>query len=319
MIKYFSTLFFICSFLSIDGQKNVYLNIQPVFNTLPLQMGTTLTHGSGESYALDHFDYYLSDVKITYDGGQVMNAVEDVYLVEPNNHALYLGLLSLENIEQVEFIIGVPNRLNTQEGSEAVDISIYKDTHPLSYQIPSMYWGWQFGYMPMIIGGGEGSAYFEIHSVGPDLQRQVSLAVIQTDVTEEQINVELQCHVDRWVNGIELGASGVLHGASPDNVLIMDNVLTENVFTISPSASLMNIQPEYSTIYINDGTLYFSQISSETSMIVVYDQLGREILNSNVISANGMIEIGSNHSGLAFVFCKDTFGSVLEKQTIFIP
>ena len=54
-------------------------------------------------------------------------------------------------------------------------------------------------------------------------------------------------------------------------------------------------------------------------MIVVYDQLGREILNSNVISANGMIEIGSNHSGLAFVFCKDTFGSVLEKQTIFIP
>lgn len=319
MIKYFSTLFFICSFLSIDGQKNVYLNIQPVFNTLPLQMGTTLTHGSGESYALDHFDYYLSDVKLTYDGGQVMNAVEDVYLVEPNNHALYLGLLSLENIEQVEFIIGVPNRLNTQEGSEAVDISIYKDTHPLSYQSPSMYWGWQFGYMPMIIGGGEGSAYFEIHSVGPDLQRQVSLAVIQTDVTEEQINVELQCHVDRWVNGIELGASGVLHGASPDNVLIMDNVLTENVFTISPSASLMNIQPIYSTIYINDGTLYFSQISSETSMIVVYDQLGREILNSNVISANGMIEIGLNHSGLAFVFCKDTFGSVLEKQTIFIP
>lgn len=319
MIKYFSTLFFICSFLSIDGQKNVYLNIQPVFNTLPLQMGTTLTHGSGESYALDHFDYYLSDVKITYDGGQVMNAVEDVYLVEPNNHALYLGLLSLENIEQVEFIIGVPNRLNTQEGSEAVDISIYKDTHPLSYQIPSMYWGWQFGYMPMIIGGGEGSAYFEIHPVGQDLQRQESLSVIQTDVTEEQINVELQCHVDRWVNGIELGASGVLHGASPDNVLIMDNVLTENVFTISPSASLMNIQPEYSTIYINDGTLYFSQISSETSMIVVYDQLGREILNSNVISANGMIEIGSNHSGLAFVFCKDTFGSVLEKQTIFIP
>ena len=54
--------------------------------------------------------------------------------------------------------------------------------------------------------------------------------------------MELECHVDRWVNGLELGSSGVLHGASAMNELIMDNVLTEDVFTISQSASITAIQ-----------------------------------------------------------------------------
>ena len=59
-----------------------------------------------------------------------------------------------------EFTVGVPARFNTQQGTEAMDISLYPETHPLSYQSPSMYWGWSFGYMYMIIGGGEGSNYF---------------------------------------------------------------------------------------------------------------------------------------------------------------
>ena len=157
MIKFIFTLSILGSLFNSWAQKNVFLNINPLFNSSTLQMGTILTHSSGESYTLDHFDYYVSDVIITHDGGQVSIALDDVYLVEPDNHTLYLGSLSLENIEQVEFTIGVPDRLNTQQGSESADISTYPETHPLSFQLPSMYWGWQFGYMPMIIGGGEGS------------------------------------------------------------------------------------------------------------------------------------------------------------------
>ena len=319
MTKFIFTLSILGSLFNSWAQKNVFLNINPLFNSSTLQMGTILTHSSGESYTLDHFDYYVSDVIITHDGGQVSIALDDVYLVEPDNHTLYLGSLSLENIEQVEFTIGVPDRLNTQQGSESADISTYPETHPLSFQLPSMYWGWQFGYMPMIIGGGEGTSYFEVHSVGAHMQRQVNLSVIQTDVTETQINMELECHVDRWVNGLELVSSGVLHGAAPLNVLIMDNVLTEDVFTISQSASILSNHVDQPNIYINNHQLYYSELPATSSKILILDQLGRQILHCNISPSNGMVKVNSNHSGPAFVLCKDELGFVLEKRTIFIP
>ena len=319
MIKHFSFFFFLLIGITLSAQKNIFLKVSPIFNGESLQMGTTLTHGSGESYALDHFDYYISDVLITHDGGVVSTAMETVYLVEPGNHTLYIGALDVTMIEQVEFTVGVPDRLNTQQGIEAADISTYPETHPLSFQIPSMYWGWSFGYMPMIIGGGEGGSYFEVHSVGPNLQRQVNLPVIQTEVSATQINLELQCHVDRWVNGLELSTAGILHGATTFNELIMDNVNTENVFTLSPSASLLTIGQIQPNVYANEDHIYYSGLPVETANLELYDQLGRKIFNTIISSSTGVISINSNHSGPVFVFFKDTFGSVVEKQTIYIP
>ena len=180
MIKYFTALVLSFSIVAFNAQKSVFLNISPVFNSNPLQMGVEVQHNSGEVYALDHFDYYVSDITLTHDGGQLTTVEQAVFIVEPDNHVLNLGNLALENIEALEFTVGVPARFNTQQGTEAMDISLYPETHPLSYQSPSMYWGWSFGYMHMIIGGGEGSNYFELHSVGPTLQRQVNLSVVQT-------------------------------------------------------------------------------------------------------------------------------------------
>lgn len=319
MNKYFATLVLSFSIVALNAQKSVFLNISPVFNTNPLQMGVEVQHNSGEAYALDHFDYYVSDIILTHDGGQLTTVEQAVFLVEPNNHVLNLGYLPLEIIEAIEFTVGVPARFNTQQGTEAMDISLYPETHPLSYQSPSMYWGWSFGYMHMIIGGGEGSNYFELHSVGPTLQRQVNLSVVQTDVSELQIDVYIQCNVDEWVNGLELSTTGVIHGSTVLNELIMDNVITQDVFTLSPSATSMTIDHSVPNIYTWENQIIYSDLTTETSTITLFDQMGRQILHADISSSNGSIQLAENHSGLLFVFCKDALGSVLEKQTIFIP
>ena len=319
MIKYFTTLVLSFSVLVLYAQKSVFLNISPVFNSNPLQMGVEVQHNSGEVYALDHFDYYVSDITLTHDGGQLTTVEQAVYIVEPDNHVLNLGNLALENIEDIEFTVGVPARFNTQQGTEAMDISLYPETHPLSYQSPSMYWGWSFGYMHMIIGGGEGSNYFELHSVGPTLQRQVNLSVVQTNVSESQIDLYIHCNVDEWMNGLELSTTGVIHGATVLNELIMDNVLTEDVFTLSPSATSMLLNHSAPNIYTWEDQIIYSNLTAETSKITLFDQMGRQILNADISSSNGSIQLAENHSGLLFVFCKDALGSVLEKQTIFIP
>ena len=62
MIKYFSALVLSFSVLVLYAQKSVFLNISPVFNSNPLQMGVEVQHNNGEAYALDHFDYYVSDI-----------------------------------------------------------------------------------------------------------------------------------------------------------------------------------------------------------------------------------------------------------------
>jgi hypothetical protein len=302
---------------SLLAQKSVFVNINPVFNEDPLQMGVELQHNNGEIYALDHFDYYVSDVLLTHDGGQLTTVQQAVYLVEPDNHVLYLGLVNVENIEEIEFTVGVPNRFNTQQGIEAADISTYPESHPLSFQLPSMYWGWSFGYMPMIIGGSEGASYFELHSVGPTLQRQVVLSVIQTNVSASQINLELQCHVDRWVNGIELLTIGAAHGALPSNITAVDNVLTESVFTVSPMAGLIEFSST-STIFFSEGQLNYINIPARVKEICVYDQLGR-ILLSEAVDNQDSFAFDFNDKGLVFVLCRDAFGSILEKKTIFIP
>ena len=319
MIKYFTALVLSFSIVALNAQKSVFLNISPVFNSNPLQMGVEVQHNSGEVYALDHFDYYVSDITLTHDGGQITTVEQDVFIVEPDNHVLNLGNLALENIEALEFTVGVPARFNTQQGTEAMDISLYPETHPLSYQSPSMYWGWSFGYMHMIIGGGEGSNYFELHSVGPTLQRQVNLSVIQTDVSSSQIDLYIQCNVDEWVNGLELSTTGVIHGATVLNELIMDNVITQDVFTLSPSATSMTIDYSVPNIYTWEDHIIYSNLTNETTTITLFDQMGRQILNTDISSSNGSIQLIKNHSGLFFVFCKDALGSVLEKQTIFIP
>ena len=319
MTKYFLTIILNLLFFAAFTQKSVFLNISPVFNSIPIQMGVEVQHNSGEVYALDHFDYYVSDIILTHDGGQLTTVEQEVFIVEPDNYVLNLGNLALENIESIEFTVGVPARFNTQQGTEAQDISLYPETHPLSYQSPTMYWGWSFGYMHMIIGGGEGSNYFELHSVGPTLQRQVNLSVVQTDVSESQIDLFILCNVDQWVNGLELSTTGVIHGATVLNELIMDNVITEDVFTLSPSATSMTIDHSVPNIYTLENQIIYSNLTTETSTITLFDQMGRQILNTDISSSNGSIQLAENHSGLLFVFCKDAIGGVLEKQTIFIP
>ena len=318
MTKLSSFLFLLILGPSLLAHKNVFVNINPVFNDAPLQMGVEVQHNNGEAYALDHFDYYVSDVILTHDGGQLTTVQQAVYLVEPENHVLYLGLVNVENIEQIEFTVGVPNRFNTQQGIEAADISTYPETHPLSFQSPSMYWGWSFGYMPMILGGSEGASYFELHSVGPTLQRQVLLPVIQTDVSASQINLELQCHVDRWVNGIEVLTAGAAHCAFPSNITAMHNILTESVFTVSPMAGLIEFSST-STIFFSDGQLNYINIPATAKHICVYDQLGRRLISESVYPNEDSFAFDFSDKGLVFVLCRDAFGSILEKKTIFIP
>ena len=297
------------------SQKSIFLNLNPVFLGVPLELGTTYTHPSDQSFSIDYFNYYVSDVIITHDGGQEFTAMPSVHLATMEDYTLFLGNYDIQNVEHIEFTLGVPERFNTQDGAEAIDISSYPENHPLSFQDPGMYWGWAYGYMHVVTAG---MPFFELHNVGPQLARQVSLDVIPTETSSTQIDIELFCNVDRWFNSIEFSTMLLSHGAGPENVQMMSNLLTDEVFSVSAQA----IIPEYintqAFAYHNAQGLNVANIPSQAKFLKVSDQLGR-LIQSQTISGTSVISLDLEQKGVVFVSLFNQEGSELETIKYILP
>jgi hypothetical protein len=218
-------------------------------------------------------------------------------------------------------MVGVPSRLNTQSGAEAVDISSYPDTHPLSFQNPTMYWGWQFGYMHMIVGGEADSnndqlpdAYFEMHNLGDHNQRTIQMPVIETNTTAGQMDIYLACQVDQWLRDMPLSSVGVLHDQTGLNDSIMSNVLTYPVFTQPLTASInTNATPEF---WVDGSTIHWKEL--EHACFKVFDLSGRLVSSGVMNAVSGKHSLDLN-SGNYFVTVFDsTHRSIFSKQCIIL-
>jgi hypothetical protein len=76
-----------------------------------------------------------------------------------------------------------------------------------------------------------------LHNLGNNNQQSVTLPTIQTN-TGNQIDLHYNCHIDRWLNQMPLSSVGVLHGATGLNLSILQNVNTQDVFTLDAAAKL---------------------------------------------------------------------------------
>jgi hypothetical protein len=303
------------------AQKHTFLNIAPKFFNQDFQLNTNYVGLDGVTVTFDHFMYYISDVKIIHDGGQIHNVIPSVFIAKPDTFSFYLGELSLTTIEQIQFMVGVPQRLNIQSGAEAQDISVYPASHPLSFQSPSMYWGWQAGYMHMIIGGfadnnGDGTleSYFELHNLGNNNQQLVEiLNVVQTNSASDQIDVYLNCNVDRWINNIPLSTVGILHDQVGINATILDNIVTESVFTQLSSAQLFSGITQRKAYFVNhaDEIEFIWHSISNLEKILVIDLNGKIVSSINTQESSGSFMTNSIPSAVYTVCMLDKQENVI--------
>jgi hypothetical protein len=290
------------------SQKNIFLNIEPVFGNQAFALNQNFIGNDGVAVAIEHFNYYLSDVKLFHDNGQQTNLPTDIWLLTPGQHSLYLGNLNINQIDSINFTVGVPKRYNTQAGALAQDISTYPETHALSFQSPSMYWGWSFGYMHMIVGGkadsnndGVPNSYFEMHNLGNNNQQSVTLPTIQTN-TGNQIDLNYTCHLDRWLNQMPLSTVGILHDQTGLNQSIMQNVNTQDVFTLAAAAELQ----EAATMLVT-----WKQSASEITIQGIQNQLianykvfsntGQKVIDMQVNALSSSLLLDQLHSGMYLI------------------
>jgi hypothetical protein len=294
--------------LSSWAQKNIFLNLTPLFGNQPFALNQTFIGNDGIAVEIQDFNYYLSDVKIFHDNGQQTNLPTSIWLVTPTQHSLYLGYLAVEQIDSINFTIGVPKRYNTQSGALAQDISTYPETHPLSFQSPSMYWGWSFGYMHMITGGkadsnndGVPNAYFELHNLGNNNQQSVTLATIQT-TTGSQTDLFYNCHIDRWLNQMPLSSVGVLHGETGLNQSVMQNVNTQDVFTLNPTATIQENDNLFVSWKQNATEISIQGLQNQSiKNYQVFSNTGQKVLDHQVNTPSASVPLEQLQSGLYLI------------------
>lgn len=303
------------------GQKNVFLTINPKVNGADLQLLTNFTNLNGTAFKLDHFDYYLSGIHVIHDGGQDLDLSNLIFLVEPDNYVLYLGFLNVSQIEAINFSIGVPPNLNTNSGADAIDISTYPSNHPLSFQEPSMYWGWTAGYMHMIIGGladqnfdGNPDNLFELHNLGDANYRSVQLNVNPTVSATDQLDIYLNCNVENWIKDIAIESAGIVHGSSGLNMEIMKNIETEPVFTQSAMAGVSEAMSEIGVLsHFRDQD--FSKViwkeMVDADQFKLVNSEGRLMEQGNIDGANGEINFNEIPQGLYYFTVYDSNHNLL--------
>lgn len=307
----------------LKAQKNVYITINPRIGNEQLQLDHNYTSLNGDLFKLAHFNYYFSNLHLIHDGGQDLNLSDTVFIIKHNQFVLNLGVLNVQNIEALQFGVGVPSNFNTQAGANAMDISIYPSNHPLSFQDPSMFWGWSAGYMHMIIGGRvdanndqDPEKVFELHNLGDANYHSQNINIIQTNTTPEMIDIYMDCHVDRWMKNIPIQSVGVQHTAINYNASIMLNALHENVFDQPATALVNNLEYTKGSLYfqLEDKRVIWKNVKNAAHLLLV--DLSGKIIQKTMVKEAGFADFNDVDNGMYVVSVVSSDGTLLNSLKI---
>lgn len=289
----------LCSLLSlcftgVYSQKHVYVHFVPKVAGNTLVLSSVVQDLQGVEMTIEYFNYYLSNLHIIHDGSQDLDLSDTVFLIQAADYTLDLGMQNITSISQVDFGVGVPSDLNH------LDIATYPAHHPLSFQTPSMHWGWTAGYSFMIVGGqgdtdndGTPEAPFQLHNLGDASYKNVSIETIATE-SDSQLDVYIYCNLDEWIYGSNPGSVGIVHGSTATNIAIMNNVDNRNVFEASPTAGIETVETEKG---------FIKSINSGSSVMISWTEINNAA-NYSMIDANGKTvetgKINNNQGDLAF-------------------
>lgn len=287
------------------SQTNFTLHLNPKVEASDFALNQTVTDKNGVKFSVQYFDYYLSHLHIIHDGGQDLDLGDTIFIVKYEDHVLNLGSLNVTNVETVKFGVGVPIELSH------TDISLYPENHPLTFQEPSMQWGWSSGYIHMIVGGlADGDqndipeAYFEIHSLGDGNYHEIEVPVNAITESDNSKSINLDCNLDTWLGITDLATIGVQHGENGVNFNVMKNVTLRPVFTADLTASLNENESKEGEVifYQNENGNYLKwEKVLALNLIQVIDINGKIISEKTLSNPSFEWNIGNLKNGTYFV------------------
>ncbi len=223
MKKVLLLLVFFGLFASTNAQNEVVLHLAPRLGSAVFSLDQVFMHPGG-TYQMKYtrFEYYVSEIKITHDGGQITPITDLTLLVRPALDSLYsLGQMpGVQNIEAITFSVGVPQALNH------LDPASYPASHPLAPKNPEMHWGWTAGYRFAAIEGYAGtnlSQNFQVHALGDANYKTQTIPTNSEQVNAEMKMIHIIADYGQTMTNINISGGLVVHGTTGAAVTMLNN------------------------------------------------------------------------------------------------
>jgi hypothetical protein len=232
MKQLFLSVFVFLCFFSVSAQDHVILHLAPRLGAAPFHYNQAVSAGS-YSYKITRLEYYVSEVKITHDGGQVTSVDSLWLLVRPALDSMYdLGAFpSIQNVEGVQFSVGVDSSHNH------LDPASYPPAHPLAPKNPEMQWGWSAGYRFIAIEGKAGTNYaniFQVHALGDENYKTVNLTTPAENTNAGKV-IHVTADYAHVIAGLNVSGGLIVHATTGAAVTVLNN-MQNIVFTSTVTA-----------------------------------------------------------------------------------
>lgn len=211
------------SAFAANAQNEVMLHLAPRLGDKVFSLDQTIDHPGG-TYKMKYtrFEYYISEIKITHDGGQIEPCTGLTLLVRPALDSMYsLGQMpGITNVEAITFSVGVPQAVNH------LDPASYPPGHPLAPQNPEMQWGWAAGYRFAAIEGQAGtnlSQNFQVHALGDANYKTQTITTHAEQAAPDMKMIHIIADYSQALKGINVSGGLVVHGTTGAAVTLLTN------------------------------------------------------------------------------------------------
>lgn len=289
--------------INAKAQKDVRFTINHLLGDKPFALNTAMTNNMGDELKIARLEYYISDIKLVHDGGQITSALDVYMLARGNkNDTITLGNFDVTTIEAIQFAIGVDPGVNNG------DPSAWASVHPLAPKNPSMHWGWTAGYRFVAIEGKSGTTFnqdFQIHALGNKNYFKQSINTGAVDVNNSLL-IAINADYTKAVSGMSMAGGLIEHGETDEAAACLRNYQLQ-VFTSTTgessvaSARALNITNGFSVQPVPSTGLITLKVKNKQFSNATYritNLLGAEISTGQVSSETSLAII---NKGIYFV------------------
>jgi hypothetical protein len=293
-------LVFVC-FLQINAafsQNKLFLELKQRLGNGPFSFISPVQGSGGNyQYKISRLDYYISEIQIIHDGGQITPIANKWLLIKmPKDSLFNLGAVpGIQTVEGVRFSIGVDTAHNH------LDPATYPAAHPLAPQNPDMHWGWSWGYRFLCIEGKLSPDYtniFEIHTVGDMNYQTIDPIYTGADLLPNGDRViRLKANYAGILDGIDVSDGPIAHSPIGIAAVAMQNIRTKVFSSITTSADAPAFTGRFE-VYPNPTALPNAQVHFDLPAdarfeVVISDVQGRQVATRALASGSGqqMLEL----------------------------
>jgi hypothetical protein len=216
----------------------VDIDITNMVGNLPLSLTTgTYTNANTDTFSVDLFKYYISNVQLVTSSAIAYSPTESYYLIDQasnNSKHLVIKNVPYDNYTSMSFLIGVDAARNTS-GAQTGALDVSND----------MFWTWSSGYIMAKIEGHSPQSPNSNKAITYHIGgfqglnngvRKVTLTFPNAaNVTKNQIpTINIKADLAQWFtnpNNISIATTNIVTSVSVTSKAIADNY--KNMFTIT--------------------------------------------------------------------------------------